>query len=114
MGMAEYRAGLYKSALGRLEKCHEPVPKTDEDATRKAMADLFRAMIYAQGEKPDLAKARSAIREGVRVMDHLLQKKDRADLDSWVNWIQFRIVRMEAEALIKDKGKVQSSAEASQ
>jgi WD40 repeat protein/Flp pilus assembly protein TadD len=106
-GMAEYRAGHYQSAIGWLRKSHEAVPKTDAALARKAMADLFCAMAYAQGEPADLDKARQVYQQGVEGMDRLVPKENRNNIADWPNWTQFQVVRQEAVELMKNKGKTE-------
>jgi WD40 repeat protein/serine/threonine protein kinase/tetratricopeptide (TPR) repeat protein len=97
-GIAEYRAGRPRPAIGWIEKARKrfPGPASPVYGT---LGQLFLAMAYHRLNEPD--KARAALREASEIMDRRLPKADSGDLgEFWLDWVFCQTVRREAQALI--------------
>jgi serine/threonine protein kinase/formylglycine-generating enzyme required for sulfatase activity len=96
-GMAEYRAGRFAPALGRLDESAEAARGTGT-VTCLALADLFRAMALARTGRTD--EARAVLKAAADAMrQHAPPDAERLD-DQWPDWLICRIVLREAERVV--------------
>jgi hypothetical protein len=99
-GMAEYRAGHFKSAIDWLKKCDARFTETTPYA--RVLTRLLLAMAYARGGPAEKDKASSTLAQTIKGMEKHFPVLTRADLDgNWNDWIHCHVIRAEAEGLLK-------------
>jgi serine/threonine protein kinase/Flp pilus assembly protein TadD len=102
-GMDDYRAGQFARAVQRLRGLSAA---GRDDPLLAAMAGVLQAMSYQRLGQPD--KAHQALGKARTLMEQRFPQIDSVGYrNHWylTEWVRFRIVRREAEALIAGKGK---------
>jgi len=106
--LAEYRTGHFPAAIDWLRKSDPNFGQTR--IYPGALSRLVRAMAYARMQPADLSKARTALAEAVQIMDTQFPQLSAGALDgNWNDWLHCRILRREAEALLKIATKESST-----
>jgi tetratricopeptide (TPR) repeat protein len=99
LGTAYYRAGQYEQAIHRLEECLNAHPNWKE----RGLNWLVLAMAYQRQDKTD--EARQALDKAVQWGDQLAQNQPPGAQHALhvrvMDWLEYNILRREAEAQIK-------------
>jgi hypothetical protein len=75
-------------------------PNRDNSLYCRTLAELFLAMAFAQ--RGEGKQAREALEQAIHILEDLLPEKSSGILgNGWNDWLQCRIVRREAESLVR-------------
>jgi serine/threonine protein kinase/WD40 repeat protein/tetratricopeptide (TPR) repeat protein len=97
-GLAEYRAGRPQEAITWIQKGQQRFKTAPPGYT--AFGHLVLSLAYQQLKEGE--NARQALAEAERIIDHELPQESSGDVGPcWVDWVFCRVLRREAEGLLK-------------
>jgi WD40 repeat protein/serine/threonine protein kinase/Tfp pilus assembly protein PilF len=103
-GIAECRAGRPRKAIKWIHKGRQQLK---DAAVYDTLSQLFLSLAYHQLN--EIEKARAALADATKIMDHQLPKAGSGDLGGgWVDWVFCQVVRREAQRLIGESTPGQS------